>query len=203
MAAHRTTARAKISIPMYLACVLLCLTLISIRLSSGVVARYSTTTDSGDGARVIYFKNLDVEVVGGGYIAPGVTLELNVQVTFGGSESATYVFAEVEGVAADADSVALFAGGPAWDVDTKVWTYLGKFDGTHVYWLELAPTIALNEYLFDGSTSSAVSEDMTAEQIAALVGISPKFYASVVQSNGFATPQEAWDSLEGKHSRNP
>ena len=39
MAARRTTSRAKMSIPMYLACVLLCLTLISIRLSSGVVAR--------------------------------------------------------------------------------------------------------------------------------------------------------------------
>lgn len=202
MAARRTTSRAKMSIPMYLACVLLCLTLISIRLSSGVVARYSTTTDSGDGARVIYFKNLAVEVTGGGFIAPGVALELNARVTFGGSESATYVFAEVEGVAsADASSVTLFAGGPSWNVDTTQWKYLGAYSGTHVYYLELAPTIALSEYLFDGSTSSAVSEGMTAEQIEALDDFSPKFYASVVQSNGFDNPQQAWESLETNHSR--
>ena len=204
MAAHRSTSRAKMSIPMYLACVLLCLTLISIRLSSGVVARYSTTTDSGDGARVIYFKDLAVEVTGGGYIAPGVTLDLNARITFGGSESATYVFAEVEGVdSADATTVTLFGGGPSWYVDTAKWTYLGKFGDTHVYYLELAPTIALNEYLFDGSTSSAVSEVMTADQIAALDDFFPKFYASVVQSNGFATPEKAWESLENNHSRNP
>ena len=203
MAARRTTSRAKMSIPMYLACVLLCLTLISIRLSSGVVARYSTTTDSGDGARVIYFKDLAVKVTGGGYIAPGVALELNARITFGGSESATYVFAEVEGVdSADATTVTLFGGGPSWSVDPKVWTYLGEDDGTHVYYLELAPTIALSEYLFENSTSfTTVSETMTAEQIAVLGGISPKFYASVVQSNGFDTPQQAWESLETNHSR--
>lgn len=203
MAARRTTSRAKMSIPMYLACVLLCLTLISIRLSSGVVARYSTTTDSGDGARVIYFKKLAVEVTGGGYIAPGVALELNARITFGGSESATYVFAEVAGVdSADATTVTLFAGGPSWGVDTATWTYLpGTSSGTHVYYLELAPTIALNEYLFDGSTSTPVDDELTAADIAALGGFSPKFYASVVQSNGFDTPQQAWESLETNHSR--
>ena len=204
MAARRTTSRAKMSIPMYLACVLLCLTLISIRLSSGVVARYSTTTDSGDGARVIYFKDLAVEVTDGGYIAPGVALELNARITFGGSESATYVFAEVAGVAsADATTVTLFAGGPSWSVDTATWTYLpGASSGTYVYYLELAPNDTLNEVpLFESSLSTPIRADMTAEQIEALGGFSPKFYASVVQSNGFDTPQQAWESLETNHSR--
>lgn len=203
MAARRTTSRAKMSIPMYLACVLLCLTLISIRLSSGVVARYSTTTDSGDGARVIYFKDLAVEVTDGGYIAPGVALELNARITFGGSESATYVFAEVEGVdSADATTVTLFAGGPSWGVDTATWTYLpGVSSGTYVYYLELAPNVKLGANLFKNSLSTPIRADMTADQIEALGGFSPKFYASVVQSNGFDTPQQAWESLETNHSR--
>lgn len=65
MAARRKKTGAKVNIPMCLACVLLCLTLFSVHFSSGVVARYTTTTDSGDSARVIKFGDLTLTEPGG------------------------------------------------------------------------------------------------------------------------------------------
>ena len=198
MAARRKN-RAKMNIPMCLACVLLCLTLVSVRLSSGVVARYTTNTDSGDSARVIKFGDLTLTETGGGYIAPGVTLKWNAHVSFEGSESATYVFVEVAGVhAGDADGITPFANGPKWMVNQTLWTYLDVYDGSYVYYRALAPNVTLNENLF-ANDSATVSENLTAVQIAAIPRVSPKFRASVVQSNGFANAGAAWTSLETKH----
>lgn len=198
MAARRKN-RAKMNIPMCLACVLLCLTLVSVRLSSGVVARYTTNTDSGDSARVIKFGDLTLTETGGGYIAPGVTLKWNARVSFEGSESATYVFVEVSGVhAGDADGITPFANGPKWMVNQTLWTYLGVYDGSYVYYQSLVPNKTLNENLFTDAAAT-VPDTLTAAQIAAIPSVSPKFRASVVQSNGFANAGAAWTSLETKH----
>lgn len=207
MAARRKKTGAKVNIPMCLACVLLCLTLFSVHFSSGVVARYTTTTDSGDSARVIEFGDLTLTETGGEtqYIAPGVTLEWNAHVTFEGSESATYVFVEVSGVYAEANgTVTLFAGGPTWTVDTGTdkWEYLGAYDGTYVYYRALDPNTELDEALFK-ETGAVVSETLTAADLEDFESVSPKFRASVVQSNGFANegdpPAAAWKSLEDNH----
>ena len=45
----------KVNIPMCLACVLLCLTLISMHLTTGLYARYTTTAQASDSARVAKF----------------------------------------------------------------------------------------------------------------------------------------------------
>lgn len=196
--ARQNRPRAKMNIPVCLACVLLCLTLVSIRLSSGVVARYTTTADSGDSARVIRFGDLTLTEYGGDpqYIAPGVTLEWNASVSFTGSESATFVFVEVSGVkSGNASTVTLFD-----DVDFAVaegWTYLA--DTEYVYYRALAPNVEMtNVPLFEGDTA-VVPESLTAEQIAAMSSISTKFRASVVQSNGFDDAAAAWESLETNH----
>ena len=81
--------------------------------------------------------------------------------------------------------------------------YLGAYSGTHVYYLELDPNQTLVADLFADDISTPVDDDLTAADIAALPDFSPKFYASVVQSNGFATTEKAWESLENNHSRNP
>lgn len=47
--------REKINIPMCIACVLLCLTLFSCHLCSGLYARYTTVATGSDGARVARF----------------------------------------------------------------------------------------------------------------------------------------------------
>jgi hypothetical protein len=50
--------QGKINIPMMLACVLLCLTLISMHLTGGLFARYVSTAESSDSARVAKFSIL-------------------------------------------------------------------------------------------------------------------------------------------------
>ena len=193
-------SRAKVNIPICLAGVLLCLTLFSIHLTGGIFARYTTTASSSDSARVIRFGQLSLALTGGDtpqYIAPGVELEWNAAVTFAGSESATYVFLEVEGAAAgDADGVAPFTNGPEWAVATG-WKYLAGTD--LVYYRELEPNQNLAGVKLFSSDTAVVSEDLTVEQIKTIVPVYPVCRASVVQSNGFETPADAWASLESKH----
>ena len=47
--------RAKINIPMLIACVLLCLTLFSVHLTSGIYARYVSRAEGSDDSRVAEF----------------------------------------------------------------------------------------------------------------------------------------------------
>ena len=192
-------SRAKVNIPICLAGVLLCLTLFSIHLTGGIFARYTTTSTSSDSARVIRFGQLTLALTGGDtqYIAPGVTLEWNAAVTFAGSESATYVFLEVEGAAAgDADSVTPFANGPSWLVAAG-WEYLPSTN--LVYYRELEPNQSLGGEELFAEDSAVVSKFLTAGQIKDIDPVYPTFRASVVQSNGFETPADAWASLESKH----
>ena len=113
MARQKKRAKSPVNIPIILAAILLCLTLISIRLAGGIVARYTTTTNSGDSARVIKFGDISLTLTGGNtqYIIPGMPLNWNASVSFEGSESATYVFVEVTGVhSASSNTVTLCFG---------------------------------------------------------------------------------------------
>ena len=203
MARHR---RAKVNIPICLAMILLCLTLFSIRLAGGVAARYTTTTGSGDSARVISFGDIDLTLYGDvpQYIAPGVALEWNAKVTFKGSESATYVFLEVTPVGSScvvSDGGMTYTFPPAvtdgWEVDTG-WTFLKNDSGTYVYYLALAPSKSLDQVFFRNSDIT-VSDNVTADKLDEMDEITASFRASVVQSNGFDSVDEAWKSLESKH----
>lgn len=192
--------KAKVNIPISMAGVLLCLAMLSIHLAGGIFARYTTTADSGDSARVIEFGQLTLSQIGGKtqYIAPGVTLEWNATVTFTGSESATYVFLEVEGAAAgNANSVTPFSKGPAWTV-AEGWEYLN--DGAiHVYYRSLAPNQTLTNAALFTSDTATVDETLKAKDISDMSSVFPGFRTSVVQSNGFETPADAWASLEDNH----
>ena len=213
-------ARAKMNIPMCAACILLCLTMFSVHLSSGVVARYSTNTDGADSARVISFGNLTLTKEGANeqQIIPGMPLTLNAKVGFTGSESATYVFLEVipSGsceVSANGLTYTFKTdtvnSGASWTVDTTTrnempgWTYLNKFSvtkggktyDTYVYYISLAPNKAPTARQFFAADAATVSDELTADQIAGLQPIQIDFRAGVVQSNGFATVEAAWNSL--------
>lgn len=222
MAKRVQKKKSPVSIPVILALILLCLTLVSIHFSSGIVARYVTTAESDDSARVIKFEELKLEVTGVGtqYIIPGVALEWNAKVTFEGSESATYVFLEVTGVADGANgTVTPCENAPDWlfwTVDTESgtdetgkWTYLGAYTVKRgddevpawVYYRALAPNTELTGVpLFKSAEISADNTvTLTADTIAKITAATPAFRASVVQSNGFDSPEAAWQSLETKH----
>ena len=61
MATNKTSQ--KVNIPMLAACVLLCLTLLSLHLTAGLYARYTTSGQANDSARVAAFKVVDTPSV--------------------------------------------------------------------------------------------------------------------------------------------
>ena len=104
---EKNKSTRRINLPMTIAMVLFYLTLISIYLTSGLYAKYTTQDNAGDGARVIKFGGLTLEetcgfmkndkfVEGDLTIIPGVNLVKDVEVSFTGSEADTYIFVEAE-----------------------------------------------------------------------------------------------------------
>ena len=69
--------RAKMNIPIVLACVLLFLTMLSVHFSSGIFARYVSRADGQDNAKVASFGNLTITdsgdfFTGSAIVLPGV-----------------------------------------------------------------------------------------------------------------------------------
>lgn len=189
--------KPKTNIPMCIAAVLFCLTVISTYMVSGLFARYTTTGAGKDNARVIKFGDITITQTGDpkAMIIPGVDIQNGVTVSFTGSESATYVFVKV---------------------DSEKWTYADrKFNlGTYMNW-EVADgwtpvtdsepvfykSLKPNEILKDAPVIKddliTVSRTITKSIIGNLED-TISFRASVVQSNGFESPAAAWASLERK-----
>lgn len=97
----------RINVPMTIAMALFYLTLVSIYLTSGLYAKYTTQDRASDSSRVIMFGGLALEetcgfwkndkfVEGDLTIIPGVDLVKDVEVSFTGSEADTYIFVEAE-----------------------------------------------------------------------------------------------------------
>ena len=223
-------ARAKVNIPICLAGVLLCLTMFSLHLAGGIVARYTTTTDGADNARVIEFEQLTVAdtTPASNIVIPGVPISWNPNVSFGGSESATYLFLEVY----------LTNGSTPWQFDAvgkktftalyhddhindngtdpvpgltwtlaDGWSYLEGSSNPYVYYRDLTPNDPQSGLAVIRESKLTVASTLLAGDLLKInhtggnLGI--KFAASVVQSNGFASVQAAWNSLESSHGRTP
>ncbi len=73
MANHAGNSETKRNIPLRIAAVLLCLTLLSTYLVSGLLARYSASGESGDGARVAKFS-----IEGGELLDPSQSIAANL-----------------------------------------------------------------------------------------------------------------------------
>ena len=199
------------NIPMCLACVLFCLTLISIRLTSGLYARYTTTSSGNDAARVIGFGTVamtesgDFESDGKLMIIPGVDLMKKAVVDFQGSESAAYVFAEVVlssgWTTNDNRTFSIHSDGKAlmkWSVDMS-WNFLQSSAGKYIYYRELAPNVSLEgaDIIADDGKVT-VSNQITKKEMEGMTDISIRLRIAVVQSNGFESPEAAWNSLSKK-----
>ena len=202
--------KVKMNIPMCLAAVLLCLTLVSIHLTSGLYAKYITSDSGSDFARVIRFGELTLTEKGDFYeesklmIIPGVALTKKATVSFSGSEAATYVFVEItpsKWSTANNKTFSLLSNGKTamqWDV-AEGWLFLKSNNGTYVYYRELAPNTELaaaDIIAEDGKI--AVSDQITKRDIESMTGISLKLRATVVQSGGFENPEAAWNSVAAK-----
>jgi hypothetical protein len=188
--------------------VLFCLTLFSLHFSSGVIARYSANTDGSDNARVIEFNKITLTPAepkdignynGKNYVYPGAVLNWNAAVSFDGSESATYVFLDVRPQVETGWNIQM-----TWTID-EGWERVT--DHSNVFYRSLAANTPVTNVAVFQDGKITISNDVTAAQLKeisdALKDDTKKFGielgASVVQSNGFNSPEAAWKSLTGKH----
>ena len=198
------------NIPMCLAAILLCLTLISIHLTSGLYAKYISSASGNDSARVIKFGELTLTEEGDFYegnklmIIPGVALTKKATVSFSGSESATYVFVEItpsKWSTSDNKTFSLMSNGKTamqWNV-AEGWLFLKSDNGTYIYYRELTPnTELIATDIIAENGKIAVSNQITKSEIQVMTGISIKLRATVVQSGGFENPEAAWISVAAK-----
>ena len=195
----------RINIPMCLASILFCLTLISVHFMGGLYAKYTATGSGSDSARVIKFGNITLTETGdfdnaenSAIIIPGVDLTKNATVSFEGSEAATFVFVEVvpEGwTTTDNRTFTAAGGGMLWSVSTE-WTYLDETE--YVYYMVLEPNTPLNnEEIIAGGTVT-VDDNISKGVISSITNMTVDFRASVVQAGGFDSVSAAWDSIAAK-----
>lgn len=210
----------RVNWPMRIASILLCLVLFTTCLSSGLYARYTAKGSSGDEARVIKFGDVTLTETGDFVkngnknefiVAPGFELKKDVTVEFTGSESATYLFVELLmpgwGYIAEKN---YFSYGTdnmkvsviPYDSHTgNGWNYLGKYNDSFIVYKEVSPNTVVNDKLFkelnDGN-HILVSPTIIESAVNSLNGVSIKIQANVVQSNGFSSATDAWNSINSK-----
>lgn len=209
------TKTAKVNIPIRIACILFCLTLISVYLTGGIYAKYTAASGIGDTARVISFGNITItesgDFISGGendgkmMIIPGVDLTKKAVVDFKGSEASTYVFAEIilssSWTTTDNVAFSISSGNKLlmqWKVEDS-WKFL-KTDsnGAYIYYRELEPNTHLAADIIAKDGHIYINDEITKSEISAMNGIFIKFRAACVQSNGFKSPDAAWESLSKK-----
>ena len=200
------------NIALRLAAVMLMLVCISIWMLQGLFAKYRTSSSGEDSARVMSFGNITLTETGdfgtgGGtaYLIPGVDLKKDVSVEFTGSESATYVFVEVELPAhwSSGDNIkfSAFTNRVKWSVADN-WTYLKLQDEPtteFVYYCEVPPNTSLEKKPFIAGGKITVDSTLTKKDLETIAGLPEALQinlrAIVVQSNGFASPEAAWASV--------
>ena len=196
--------QGKINIPMMLACVLLCLTLISMHLTGGLFARYITSGTGSDSARVVAFGDLTLTETGdfveaGGKktakIIPGVDLNKKVTLSFEASEVDTIVFVEVSAPGWTVSDGKTFMKGThlSWSV-AEGWNHL---PGTqYVYYKVLDTNTALTDVDIIQGGVIHVSKEIKESNIQSLDKLNISIQASVIQNDGSLTPETAWDRLK-------
>ena len=217
--------KVKMNIPMCLACILLCLTMFSFHMMSGLYARYATTATGEDGARVVKFgditivENGDFVAVGSGkmLVTPGVDIQKQITVNFTSSEVAAYVFIllDVPGFSKAANNMDYTGinGKISWTV-SDTWTYLtaeGNADTgyQYVYYKLLAPNSELSvDFLkaLDPSADVKKHIDVANDLVAADFGGTTKFefeiqacaaqYNGTSEKTGVEHAMEAWNSVK-------
>ena len=204
-----TRPKAKMNIPMTLACVLMCLTMFSFYFTGGLYARYITRAEASDSARVIKFGDLTLTESGDFgtdatpvVVIPGVDLSKKVNIAFTPAESATYVFVELtpgtDWNAADYVNFTAAGGKLSWSVDSAKWTHLGTTANPYVYYCSLAANENFSKDFIANNGAITVSDELTAAELNALSNINISVRATVVQSGGFADVTEAWNSVKNK-----
>ena len=208
--------RAKINIPIVLACVLLFLTMLSVHFSSGIFARYVSRADGQDNAKVASFGNLTITesgdfFTGSAIVLPGVDLTKRATVSYEKGEVAVFIIFEAElsdhWTTADNKTFAIEnadktdgedANLLSWSVENG-WEFIGKDGNKYAYYIALEPNKSLDTTDFvanDGKVT--VSKFITAEDLEEMKKIGDiyiNFKAYAVQA-GDMTALEAWNKVK-------
>ena len=201
------------NIPIYLACLLLCLTLISIHFFSGLYAKYTTTVSGSDSARVIKFGDITLTESDSSpitddqkfVILPGVTIKKNPLISFAGSEAMTYIFVEIE----LSEHWKYYSESPegkyfftintdqlSWQV-AEGWKYLCDDGSTYVFYHKLAPNTGFSAGIIDEGQIK-VSSSITASDLSSILSEGNPYInvrAMAVQGNGFDSATDAWNAV--------
>ena len=185
--------------------------LLSSHITSSQYARFVSQASGNDSARVIKFGQLTIERTGteSNVFAPGVPIEKDFLVSFGGSEASTIVFIAVDAPGWTLSNDKTFTDSQrqlSWTV-ADGWNYLKSDNGKQIYYIELNPNEALNQKGF--VAGKAITVEYLAEKLPdGTAGAVPLYnnYPStsfsikgyVVQSNGFTTVEAAWNSVKNK-----
>ena len=210
----KLNTKAPLFSTMHIALLLLCAVLLSAHSINGLYARYISKSTGSSSARVIRFGDITLEEPADNNftLAPGVTAKNEVKLSFEGSESATYVFvaittsnhwtfdttAKAFKINANSKEIATLL------VNTAEWTYLTTDGGKVVFYKALDPNVPLsNNQIFVAQNGVAggvaVDSATTAFDLSKLSGkISISVKAIAVQSIGFATVTDAWNSVKTK-----
>ena len=200
--------KAPCNIPMTLAGILFCLTLISIHFTGGLYARYTTSAAASDSARVVTFgqvtltETVDGNTIHAAYghiVAPGVDINKDVNVAFTACEVDTYIFVEITAESGWTVSALNFTAGTAgngnpvlsWSVDNR-WTPVEGEKG--VYYKYVDTNTDWSAEVIAGKTIT-VNPTTTAAQLADVVNCDLEFRAIAVQAGGFENAKDAWNAV--------
>lgn len=199
------------SIMIRIASVLFVLTVISVYLLAGVLARYVTTGTGSDSARVAKFGELTITETGDfdgssvkkGIIIPGVDLTKDATVHFEESEVLTIVFVEV--ILSDkwtkAGNTFMVGTSLSWSM-ADGWDYLDSdtYGGNnrYIYYQIVKPNDGLTADIIANDGKITVSEEITEASIDHLEVGMISLRAGAIQAGGFETVQDAWNAMAAK-----
>ena len=204
--------RYSVNIPMFIAGALFCLVIFSVHFTSGIYARYSTTAEGNDSARVASFGELKITETGDfdnegkkAMLLPGVDLKKDVEVTFGKSEVATIVFVEVTvsrnwEVSLPAKDFSFKGNDIQWQI-ADGWTFLneasavGSKTSVFVYYREVPANEEFGPVDVIKGGIIKVSTDLTRKEMPEDI-FEIDIRAAVVQNGGFASVAEAWQKAK-------
>lgn len=199
---------SKRNIPVSLACVLFCLTLISVYLTSGLYAKYTTSHNNDDTAQVAAFGKITLEEVlstkaqdGGLAIIPGQNITKNATVDYTGGETAVYIFVEMtlsNHWSASADNLTFSTDMNMLSFSIEDgWTHLNSNGGTHIYYLALAVGETLEKKpIIKNDGAIYVSDEITASYLTSMTGISVSLRAIAAQDHGTYAVTSIWEAVK-------
>lgn len=188
---------------------LLYLLLATFLITGVTFSKYVTKSSGGDKARVVAINDIsltetgDFGADGSLMIIPGVDIEKKAMTHFGGSETATCLFIEIElsnhwKMENNRDFVIKNGSTDlmCWSVDTY-WTFLKNDENKYVFYKEMEPNQTCSKDIIADNGKIEVSRYITETDLSAMEDVQIALQSIVVQMSGNETIEQAWQLVRG------